>query len=369
MAKPHLARDLILCTITLTLIGLLFIFSASSVPAYQKYKDLFFFPKKQAISVVLGTILSIGMIYVPSRIIGKASLLIFLFTLILCGLTLSPTFGHSVNGASRWLKLYFLSFQPAELAKLASIIFLAKNLSRPNFKGFFHFKSLLSCLIPYVFLITVLMCQPDFGSSLLILLVSFSMIYIAGLPRIHVIISTLLGLTLISFAIWQAPYRMARLTSFLSPWESAQTGGFQIIQSYLGFYNGGLLGLGIGSSQQKLYFLPEAHTDFILSVIGEELGLSGVLIIISIFAYMVYLSFTITARQKDLFQKLMSFGITCLIAMQTAINMGVAMGLLPTKGMPLPFISHGSSSLIVFFLAISLLVRLNLEMDQKDARS
>ena len=157
---------------------------------------------------------------------------------------------------------------------------------------------------------------------------------------------------------------MARITSFLDPWESAQTGGFQIIQSYLGFYNGGLFGLGLGSSRQKLYFLPEAHTDFILSVIGEELGFVGVSFVICLFTYMVYLGFKITQKQTQNFNKLLAFGLTSLIAIQSSLNMGVAMGLLPTKGMTLPFISHGSSSLMVFLWVVAILARLNVESDK-----
>ena len=299
----------------------------------------------------------------PLRYLSALTLPSFILTSFLLIGTLVPGIGHSVNGASRWIKIEFFSFQPAEIAKITLILFLAKNLSRSSFKGLKKFSAIGSCLAPLVVFSTILMLQPDFGSTFLLFAVTFLMLFVSELPLRLVFVSVLTGLLAIGIAIWQAPYRLARVTSFLNPWESAQTGGFQIIQSYLGFYNGGFLGLGLGGSRQKLYFLPEAHTDFILSVIGEELGFIGVSFVILVMSYILWMGFKITSQQVEPFRKLLAFGLTCLIGVQSAINMGVAMGLLPTKGMPLPFISHGSSSLMVFLWVVAILARLNIEAE------
>jgi cell division protein FtsW len=170
-----------------------------------------------------------------------------------------------------------------------------------------------------------------------------------------------LGVVVFIAALLTAPYRLARLLVFLDPWSDARAGGFQIIQSYLGFQNGGVWGVGLGESKQKLFFLPEAHTDFILSVIGEEFGLFGVLLICACFAYMVFLGLRITLAQDDTYRQFLAFGLTMLIGVQAALNMGVTMGLLPTKGMTLPLVSNGSNSLIVFLIAIAILARISQE--------
>lgn len=325
---------------------------------------MFYFTKKQTLSLGLGLISTMIILKIPLKIYRALTIPIFACTTLLLAGTLIPGLSHTVNGASRWLNLGFMTFQPAELAKLSLIIFLAKNMSRPGFGGLSSWSGLLSCLAPLGIFGSLLMMQPDFGTTFLLCLITFFMMFVGGLPLKFIFGAIGAGVLGIAFAIWQEPYRMSRVTSFLDPWASAQTGGFQIIQSYLSYYNGGLVGLGLGGSRQKLYFLPEAHTDFILSVIGEELGLIGVSFVIVIFAYITWTGFKITMAQTRNFEKLLAFGLTCLIGIQAAINMGVSMGLLPTKGMPLPFISHGSSSLMVFLWVVGILVRLNLESDQ-----
>ncbi len=351
--------NLVLCTLILSTLGIIFIFSASSVPADQNYGDIFHFVKRQGLVLVIGTLSGYCIYRLP--LVGLSRLILPLFctavVLLLC--THIPLFSKTVNGASRWIKWGVINFQPAELVKLAVILLVAKNLSRPKFSGLNRWRGIMSSSVPLIVLIPILMLQPDFGTSLLLCLVVFTMLFVSGLSTRYVVASIGAGILAIGIAIWQAPYRMARIASFLDPWQSVKTGGFQIIQSYLGFYNGGMTGLGIGRSRQKLFFLPEAHTDFILSVIGEELGFLGVALVIGLFAFLVYLGLVITYRQHEIFQKLLAFGLTCLIAFQASINMGVAVGLLPTKGMPLPFISYGASSLLVFLWVVAILARLN----------
>lgn len=366
--ERNYSLDIVICAVVLSLFGIIFIFTASSIPAAQKFGDLFFFPKRQSMNLLIGLASGLIILKTPLRVVSLLTIPIYIATALLLLGTLIPGLGHHVNGASRWLRIGSITFQPAEIAKISLIIFLAKNISRSTFKGLNTFPGLASCVAPLILYGTLLMLQPDFGSTFLLCTITFAMMFVAGLPLKIVVSTFFMGLLAIGVAIWQAPYRMARITSFLDPWESAQTGGFQIIQSYLGFYNGGLFGLGLGGSRQKLYFLPEAHTDFILSVIGEEMGLIGVSFVICIFAYIIWLGFKITNKQSENFPRLLAFGLTCLIAVQASINMGVAMGLLPTKGMTLPFISHGSSSLMVFLWVIAILARLNLESDHAHER-
>lgn len=359
----RLAWMVMLIAMILTLFGLLVIFTSSSITAQQNYGDLFYFLKRQALSAMLGFICMLVITSVPLHWIERSNIPLYLLALILVWLTLVPGIGHTVNGASRWIRLGFVSFQPVELAKISLILFLSKSLSRPLSPGLDSPLGVGLHILPLVLFVFGLMLQPDFGSTVLLAAVTFLLLFLRGLPLRYVFSLLFGGLVAIIIAVWHTPYRMARLLSFLDPWQSAQTGGFQIIQSYLGFYNGGLFGLGLGESRQKLYFLPEAHTDFILSVIGEELGFVGVAFVIIMFAYLTWLGWQITLQQKENFRKFLAFGLTSLIAMQASINMGVSMGLLPTKGMPLPFVSHGSSSLIIFLWAAALLAKLALETD------
>lgn len=357
-AQGMLPFHIFLISYLLIGLGLLIIYSSSSIPAFQRYGDAFFFLRKQFMVAVLGTAILVAVIKMPFRLIERLTVPSILIALGMVAATLIPGIGHKVNGASRWINLAGTSFQPAELSKLALILFLAKNLSRSKSdlasvkKGLIPNAVILAC---FTFL---LMKQPDFGSTFVLCTITFLMLFTGGLPWKFITACLATGLAGIVAAVIAAPYRMARLMSFMDPWADVQRGGFQIIQSYLGFQNGGLLGRGLGESKQKLYFLPEAHTDFILSVIGEELGLIGVLTVIACFCALVYCGFLTMRLQQLTYRKFLAFGLTTLIAIQAAINMGVAMGVLPTKGMPLPFVSNGASSLLVFLIAVALLIKL-----------
>ncbi|MGE0171628.1 MAG: putative lipid II flippase FtsW [Oligoflexales bacterium] len=342
----------------LTCIGLIMIYSSSAIPAYQKFSDSFYFFKKQAIVAAFG-FACIGLIFfIPFRLVELATIPLLAFSAILLALTLHPQMGADANGAARWVKLGFLKFQPTELAKLALVLFLSKNLTRPSADINRFWTGIFPNLLVLGILTALLICQPDFGSSFLLFVVTFLMLFSAGLDKKYIFGGLLLGLSGFIVAVMNAPYRLKRLTSFMDPWGTVQEGGFQIIQSYLGFQNGGVFGLGLGESRQKLYFLPEAHTDFILSVVGEELGLIGVMLVIFCFGYLTFLGFKIAKIQIAKHKAYLALGLTLTISMQAAINIGVTMGLLPTKGIPLPFVSSGASSLLVFLVISGLLIRL-----------
>ena len=234
---------------------------------------------------------------------------------------------------------------------------MAKNLARTSCH-LDELKSVVINFIPFAIIATITMFQPDFGSVFLLFTITFLMLIAANLHCRYLIVIGLSAILSSTAAILLAPYRVARILSFLDPIKEAQRGGFQIIQSYMGFKNGGLFGQGLGESRQKLYFLPEAHTDFIISVMSEELGLLGILFFIFCLITIIRHSSIIISQQSSLYPKYLAFGLTSLIAVQASINMGVAMGVLPTKGMSLPFISSGSSSLIVFLASIGVICRI-----------
>jgi cell division protein FtsW len=359
IARGRFYRNALLFTVLMLVsLGLLVIFTSSSIFADIKLKDSLFFVRKQAMFGLLGFLAIIAIQWTPFRFLEKITLPFIVVTILLLIITLIPGLQHKANGAARWVKLGFFTFQPAELGKLAWILFLAKSLSRSSSRVDKDAKAILPNVMLLGLIAGLLMMQPDFGSTIIYASMGFVMLFVAGLPFRYILTAAALGLTGAVVAIIHAPYRLKRITSFLNPWDTIQDGGFQIVQSYLGFHNGGLLGVGFGESRQKLFFLPEAHTDFILSVIGEEAGLIGVFLVVACFAYIAWLGMKITNLQTDPYRKFLALGLSALISIQAIVNMGVAMGLLPTKGMPLPFVSFGSSSLLSFLLMIGILAKL-----------
>ncbi len=352
-------RNALLFTVfLLTALGLLAIYTSSSIPAEIKFHDTLFFVRKQFVLAALGFGIIMLLQTLPFRWIEMLTLPLVAISGLMLLFTLIPGLQYKANGAARWVRIAWLTFQPSELGKVAMILFLARNLSRPSARIDKRPMAILPNLGVLSAFVLLLMLQPDFGSTVVYVSITMLMLFVAGLPIRYIITAFCLGIVGVIAAILHAPYRLARITSFLDPWESIRTGGFQIVQSYLGFHNGGLLGVGLGESRQKLFFLPEAHTDFILSVIGEETGLLGVFLVLSCFAYIAWLGLRITTMQNETYRKFLAMGISSLISIQAIVNMGVAMGLLPTKGMPLPFVSYGSSSLLSFLLMVGILARL-----------
>jgi len=357
-STSQIESGLILAAFMLVALGLIAIYAASAMKGLQSSDDPFLFVKKQALVAVAG----FSMIFLAKKsnphLIKKIPLPLLLVSFILLALILVPGAYSKVGGASRWLNLPFFRIQPAEIAKLAIVLFLAKSLSRVSSR-LDDMKSVLPNIAVVGLFALLLMLQPDFGSTFLIIVIMFGMLIVAGLPKILIFLSMISVAFFGASAVILAPYRMKRILAFLDPWSQIKQGGFQIIQSYLAFQNGGLWGTGLGESKQKLFFLPEAHTDFILSVIGEELGFFGVLLVICLFFYISWLGFRIARNQDNPFFKHTAFGLSLLLSFQSLFNICVVMGLLPTKGIPLPFVSNGASSLFTFLLLIALLVSIN----------
>lgn len=351
-------RAIISCAATLTGLGLLAIYASSSMKGAQQLGNSLIFFRKQALVAIAGFVLIWMLQKIPWAWIEKLTLAAYAFSLGTLALIFVPGMYLVGGGAARWLHLGGLTFQPAELAKLSLILFLAKNLGRPNCDLSRFWSGIFPNLLAFGLFAICLMKQPDFGSTVLMGALTISLLFVAGLPIRYLLAMAGVAVFGLVAGVLAAPYRMARLLSFLDPWAEVRGGGFQIIQSYVAFKNGGLLGTGLGESKQKLFFLPEAHTDFILSVIGEELGLIGILLLTGLFAYMCMIGVKVAFNQSSRYKSLLATGCTTLIGGQSALNMGVVMGLLPTKGMPLPFVSSGASSLLVFLVVTGILSRL-----------
>ncbi len=364
---PRLDHALLAVVALLTTIGLIAIYAASSLKGAQQFGDEFFFFKKQLAVAVLG----FGAIFLVRKIpvawIQRATLPYLGFVLFLLALIFVPGAYSRINGAQRWLNLPFVGGQPSELTKLALVLFLARNLARARSNVADLKRGILPNLAIFGVLAVLLLKQKDLGTPVLLFLTTFCMLLVAGVSRRFIFSAIALFVGGVGGAILMEPFRMARILSFIDPWSTVRGSGFQIIQSFVAFQNGGLFGQGLGESKQKLFFLPEAHTDFILSVIGEELGLVGVLLILLLFFLLTGIGLKIALAQSEPYRKFLAFGLTCVITLQAAINMGVTMGLLPTKGIPLPFISSGTSSLIASLMITAVLARLGMETSPKEA--
>ena len=350
----------------LTALGIVEIYAASATRAMEQFNDPYLYVRKHVLVAVLCVPLLYVLLALPLKYLTLAILPLYLVTLIALSLLFVPALGIKAGLATRWVSIFGFNFQPAELARLAVIFYLARNLSRPTC-NLQQARYLWQSLLPPALICVLIMLQPDFGTVFLLVTTCCAMLFVAGLSRRYLVLFGSAVVVFVATAIAIAPYRFKRLVSFLDPWSQVSEGGFQIIQSYLAFQNGGVLGAGLGESKQKLFFLPEAHTDFILSVVGEELGLLGVFLIWGLFFYICYLGFKIAALVKDQFHKFLAFGFAFLITSQALLNMGVVTGLLPTKGLPLPFVSSGSSALLIFFVVIGVLARLAKTIESGDA--
>lgn len=356
------------CTLLMSF-GLLAIYAASSMKGLHQFDDSYYFVRTQLLISVFGAGWLLASRKIPPRLWEILPLPLYVLVLLLLAAVWIPGAYSDIGGARRWLNAAGLRFQVGELAKLALILILAKNIARPSYRTTDFWKSTFPGLALFVLYAVFLMAQPDFGTTALLASVCGAILTMAGMP-LRVIMG--FGVAMASLAatlVMIAPYRLKRILVFLDPWTQIRGGGFQIIQSYLGFQNGGLWGRGLGESKQKLFFLPEAHTDFILSVIGEELGLVAVLFLLVCYLSLIFCAFRIAQKQRECFWYFSALGITLLLSCQTIMNMGVVMGLLPTKGIPLPFISKGMSSLVTFLLMMAFLFTANRRYPIKKPRS
>jgi len=336
------------------LVGLVMVFSASAVVAGNRFHDSGYFLKRQLAWLTFGFVL----LHVASRVDyvwwKRLSVPLLGLMALLLVMVLIPSLGVAAKGARRWLRLGPISIQPAEMVKLVAVIYLAAYLTKKEDR----ITSFSSGLLPVLFVIGVLsglvLLEPDLGTVVVIGLVTIGLLFLGGAQVKHLLGLGLCAVPVVLVLVLGSSYRRQRLLTFLAPWKDASNAGFQITQSFLAFGSGGPFGVGLGEGKQKLFFLPEAHTDFVLALVGEELGLVGTGAIILLFALFVVRGFQIAARAR------MPFG---LIGGQALVNAAVATGMLPTKGLTLPFVSYGGSSLVISLLAVGIL--LNISRDRQ----
>ncbi len=347
-----------LMAIALTCFGVVMVFSASSVMAAKRYHDGFFFLKRQGLFAIMGLSIMLVVMQVNYHFWRKLAVPILLACLLLLVMVLIPGIGGKAGGASRWLKLPGFNLQPSEMAKMALIMYMAYSLDKKQEKV----KNFAYGIIPYMVILAILIgclaMQPDIGGALTLVAVAFSMLFAAGTRLSHILSMVLLALPLLAYKLSRG-YHRGRMEAWTNPWSDPDGKGFQIIQSWLALGSGGVFGQGLGEGKQKLFYLPEAHTDFILSVVGEEFGFMGVIVIVVMFFLLVQRALRIAMAAQDAFGRYLALGIAMLFGIQATVNMGVVTGLLPTKWLALPFISYGGSSLLINLFAVGILLNIS----------
>ena len=334
------------------------IYSTSSIYAWERYKDSFFFLKRHLIFLIIGAIFTFLAMSMDYRILRRWAMPLLISSLFLLILVLIPGIGREVSGANRWFRFKFISFQPSELANIAVIIYIADFITRKENQIRTFLKGFLPPMLILGFTVLLILMQPDLGTSLALGMVVFIMLFVAGARLSYLLTVVLVTLPLLAVLIFSVPYRRMRIMAFLNPWLDPKGSGFQIIQSQIALGSGGIFGLGLGQSKQKLFYLPAAHTDFIFSIIGEELGLLGTLGVVILFMILLYQGFKVIKNASGKFSYFLSLGLVLIISFKAVINIGVSCGLLPTKGLPLPFISYGGSSLIFDMVSVGILMNI-----------
>jgi len=344
---------IILPVLLLLGIGIIMVFSASALTS----TDTFYYLKRQLLWAGLGII---GLLFImqvkytywralAAPVLGVAVILLVLVLII----------GISSHGSARWLGVGSLAFQPSESIKLAMVIFLAASLADNHWR----LKSLVRGIGPYLALMAVvcllILAQPDLGTAVTVAGITFLMLTVAGADRRYLTLLVVLGLAAVALAITIAPYRMARFTAFLDPWADPQGTGYQTIQSLLAIGSGGLFGAGLGQGRQKLFYVPENHTDFIFAILSEELGFIGATLVVILFLILVWRGINTALKAPDIFGSFLAAGLTIMIGLQALINMGVVTGMLPVTGITLPLVSYGGSSLVFFLLGIGILLNIS----------
>ena len=355
----HIDTWLIVLIITMLTLGLIMVFSSSSIVATTNPGSEFKYLTRQIMALCIGGVLCIGTAFIPIRSIMKHHMILYAaigFGLILC---LSP-FGVRVNGASRWIGFGSVNFQPSAFAKIIALISVAKFLHKT--RGHAHNLRVVfqACIIPAP-LMALILFEPDFGTTMIITILIGFMLFIAGMKLKH--IASVGGVVVVTgfFALIMEEYRLQRMRHFWDPWSAYEGQGYQVIQGWIALHNGKLYGQGLGNSVSKRHFLPEPWTDFIAAVIGEELGFLGLLFLITCYLLLLWRGFHIAKNARNAFSMFLASAITLMLVMEAGFNLGVVLGILPPKGLVLPFISYGSSALMANLWAIGLLLSISAE--------
>ena len=346
---------LVLVTLGLVAFGLVMVYSASSARGLIASDDPAYYLKRQALYALVGLVALVLLSrtdFRKLRHVGGPMLALAFFFLVAVLVV-----GTSVNGAKRWIPLGSFSFQPSELAKLGLALWLGARLARkPAPRSLGELAKPVGLVVCFV--CGLIVVEPDLGTTIAIVIMVAAMLVVSGTPLRVLAASGGLGLSVLMLAIWFEPYRRARLFSFIDPWSDPQNAGFQTVQAMIALGSGGLFGVGLGESVQKIYYLPEASTDMIFAIIGEELGLVGAMGVMGAFVLLGYAGFNVALRCRDPFGKRLATGLTALLCGQAAVNLCAVMGIAPLTGIPLPFVSYGGSSLIVALAAVGILLNI-----------
>lgn len=350
---------IVISCLLICLFGLLMVYSSSNIWALYKFNDSLYYLKHQGLFFIIGLIAMFVVSKIDYKLYLKYSNKILLLSLILLILVLIPGIGQVRNGSRSWFGIGSFGFQPSEIAKISLIIFVSKYLAN-NEK---EVKSITKGVFPILLIIFLffglIMLEPDFGTGMVIVATLFVMLFASNIKLSFFGYLIVLGIVGIVGLIIMAPYRMARIVSFINPWVDPLGSGFQIIQSLYAISPSGLFGRGLGNSIQKHFYLPEPQTDFIFSIICEELGFIGGSIIVILFAILTFEGFKVSRNCNDLFKKYLSFGITFSLAFQSSLNLMVVVGLIPVTGVTLPFISYGGSSLLISMISVGIILNIS----------
>ncbi len=351
-------RQILLPVVALVALGIVMVYSASFVLATDRFGDGAHYLRRQVLYAVLGLAVMAAAATASLARLERLARPALVAGIALLALTHVPGVAHSVAGTSRWIAVGPLSLQPAEMAKVALVLWLAARLARPDARVD-RWAGLLPRLAVTGGVLCLVLAQPDFGTAVLLGLVTAALLFVAGARVSHLGALLLAALPVLYLLVMRVPYRRARIFAFLDPWSHASGSGWQVIQSFVAVGSGGLFGRGLGEGQQKLLFLPEPHTDFVAAVVAEELGLVGFAVMVALFALLTARGLEVARRAPTPFATLLAAGATLVIGMQAAVNLGVVLGCLPTKGLPLPFVSAGGSALVAALACAGLLLNVS----------
>jgi cell division protein FtsW len=363
-----LDRRLLWAVIILASIGWLMVTSASMDWAERQFGNNLYISLRHGIYLALGALTAFVTMYVPLAWVRKMSGVLILLSLVSLLMVVIPGIGREVNGSMRWMSLGFMNVQPSEFAKITTVLYMASYLDRRRIEVQSRWSGFIKPLMVLALLAVLLLLEPDFGAVVVLMLASLALLFLGGVKAGQFILTAMVVLSASILILLSQPYRLKRLTGYWEPWtqENVYGSGYQLTQSLIAFGRGEFSGVGLGNSIQKLFYLPEAHTDFVFAIWSEETGLLGAALIIGLFVYIFVKAMKLGRRayeQQQFFAAFVAYGMGLLIGFQGFINLGVNMGLLPTKGLTLPFVSYGGSSLIACFIALGLLLRVHHEME------
>jgi cell division protein FtsW len=340
---------------SLVAIGLVMIFSASSAVALVEHHDVAYYAKRQIVWLVVGLVIAYGAYRLDYRQLKRWAPYLLIFSILSLLAVLVPHVGFAVNGARRWIGASSVSFQPSEFAKLGLVVYLAAMLATRGERIVSLVRGLFPLCIPVVIMAVLVLKEPDMGTASLLVMIAFAMFFAAGARITHLFAILLATTPAVIVEVLASPYKRERVFAFLNPWKDPQNAGFHIVQSLLALGSGGIFGLGLGGSRAKFFYLPEQYTDFIFSILGEELGLIGALAVVLLFIVFGYRAIKIAIAAPDRFGFFLVIGCVSIVVIQAFVNIGVVTSSWPVTGVPLPFISFGGSSLIVNLVAVALI--------------